>query len=142
MTIAESFAKFYGLQLDGTSNKEVNTTTIIECGQCYWGTVSSISKSGITFNIAGVKEELVSKENFSDCMDNIKNYLLNKNNMLRFEVREKRNNTYYVSVINAYYNLWLNNIEKAIKKFEPINVHIDSLTKGGYICHTTITPIQ
>ena len=35
MSIADSFAKFYGLQLDGTSNKDVNTTTIIECGKCY-----------------------------------------------------------------------------------------------------------
>lgn len=142
MPIAEAFKVFYNETSITDTSKSVNVITKIELGQCYWGTVNTISKDGITFTIPGIKEDIVSKENFSDCMDNIKNYLLNKNNMLRFEVREKRNNTYYVSVINAYYNLWLNNVEKAIKKFEPINVHIDSLTKGGYICHTTITPIQ
>ena len=51
MSIAESFAKFYGIELNGTSNKEVNNVTIIERGQCYWGTVNSISKNGITFLI-------------------------------------------------------------------------------------------
>ena len=142
MSIAESFAKFYGIELDGTSNKEVNSVTTIECGQCYWGTVNSISKSGITFLIPGVKEELVSKENFSDCMDHIQNYLLNHDNKLRFEVREKKHGVYYVSVINGYYKLWVDSVERMGKKFDPINVHIDSLTKGGYLCHTTITPLK
>ena len=142
MSIAESFAKFYGIELDGTSNKEVNSVTTIECGQCYWGTVNSISKSGITFLIPGVKEELVSKENFSDCMDHIQNYLLNHDNKLRFEVREKKHGVYYVSVINGYYKLWVDSVERMGKKFDPINVHIDSLTKGGYLCHTVITTLK
>ena len=142
MSIAESFAKFYGIELNGTSNKEVNNVTTIECGQCYWGTVNSISKHGITFLISGVKEELVSKENFSDCMDHIQNYLLNHDNKLRFEVREKKHGVYYVSVINGYYKLWVENVERMAKKFEPIDVHIDSLTKGGYLCHTVITTLK
>ena len=142
MSIAESFAKFYGIELDGTSNKEVNSVTMIECGQCYWGTVNSISKNGITFLIPGVKEELVSKENFSDCMDYIQNYLLNHDNKLRFEVREKKHGVYYVSVINGYYKLWVENVERMTKKFEPIDVHVDSLTKGGYLCHTVITTLK
>ena len=142
MSIAESFAKFYGIELDGTSNKEVNSVTMIECGQCYWGTVNSISKAGISFLIPGVKEELVSKENFSDCMDYIQNYLLNHDNKLRFEVREKKHGVYYVSVINGYYKLWVENVERMAKKFEPIDVHIDSLTKGGYLCHTVITTLK
>jgi ribosomal protein S1 len=142
MSIAESFAKFYGIELNGTSNKEVNNVTTIECGQCYWGTVNSISKNGITFLIPGVKEELVSKENFSDCMDHVQNYLLNHDNKLRFEVREKKHGVYYVSVINGYYKLWVENVERMAKKFEPIDVHIDSLTKGGYLCHTVITTLK
>ena len=142
MSIAESFAKFYGIELDGTSNKEVNNVTTIECGQCYWGTVNSISKTGISFLIPGVKEELVSKENFSDCMDYVQNYLLNHDNKLRFEVREKKHGVFYVSVINGYYKLWAENIERMAKKFEPIDVHIDSLTKGGYLCHTLITTLK
>lgn len=139
MSIADSFAKFYGIELDGTSKKEINTVTIIEIGECYTGTVTSIDKSGVVFSVPGVKEEIVSKENFSDCMDSIQNYLLNHDNKLRFEVREKRHGVYYVSVVNAYYRLWMDNIERAMKHFSPIDVHIDSLTKGGYLCHTNIT---
>ena len=142
MSIADSFAKFYGLELDGSSNKEVNNTTVIECGQCYWGTVNSISKTGITFLIPGVKEELVSKENFSDCMDYVETYLLNHDNRLRFEVREKKHGVYYVSVINGYYKLWQELMEKAAKKLEPIDVHIDALTRGGYLCHTVISTLK
>lgn len=142
MSISEAFKKFYNVPEITETNPKQNIITKIELGQCYWGNVETISKDGIVFRIPGVKEEIVSKENFSDCMDSIKNYLLNKNNMLRFEVREKRHNTYYVSVLNAYYKLWLNSVERSIKKQEPIDVHVDSLTKGGYICHTTITPIK
>jgi ribosomal protein S1 len=142
MSIAESFAKFYGLSLDNSGVKDVNSVTTIEVGQCYWGTVNTISKSGITFNIVGVKEELVSKENFSDCMDYIQTYLLNHDNRLRFEVREKKHGVYYVSVINGYYKLWTELMDHAAKKFEPIDVHIDSLTRGGYLCHTVINPLK
>jgi len=72
---------------------------------------------------------------------NINSYLLSHNNRLMFEVREKKNNTYYVSVINAYYRSWVKEIETAIKKEEGIQVHIDALVSGGYTCHTYIVPL-
>ena len=58
-----------------------------------------------------------------------------------FEVREKRNGKYYVSVINAYYKIWQQLIERCIASETPINVHIDDLVRGGYLCHTNIWPI-
>ena len=64
--------------------------------------LSIFDKNGIVFNIPGVKDEIICKENFTDCEVNINNYLMTHNNKLLFEVREKKNNKYYVSVINAY----------------------------------------
>lgn len=142
MPIVDAFNKFYGCNIENSATKEVNKVTIIELGNCYWGTVESIDKSGIRFSIPGVKDEIVSKENFSECMDEVQSYLLSHSNQLRFEVRAKRNGVYYVSVINAYYKLWYEMMEKAMKQLEPITVHIDSLTKGGYLCHTEITPLN
>lgn len=139
-SVSRAFADFYGIEIHTDKEEErfINTIANIEVGGRYFGTVASISKSGITFAINGVKEEVISKENFNDCMDNIQNYLLNHDNKLCFEVREKVNGKFIVSVINAYYSLWFDKISKAIDREEAIPVHIDELTKGGYLCHTTI----
>ena len=141
--IAESFAKYYkeepSKQLTG--NYAINNIINIELGNIYSGTVKSFDKSGIVFEFPGVKEEIICKENFNDCIFNINSYLLSHNNRLMFEVREKKNNTYYVSVINAYYRSWVKEIETAIKKEEGIQVHIDALVSGGYTCHTYIVPL-
>ena len=95
----------------------------------------------MTFDIPGVKEELICKEPFATCMDSIRNYLLTHDNKLMFEVREYNHGKYYVSVINAYYKAWENLIKKAIEHEDGINVHIDELVKGGYVCHTNITTL-
>lgn len=143
MSLAKSFSIFYGLELsaDVKQNKAINNIQIIELGKVYSGIVKSIGKNGIIFEIPGVKDEIVSKENFNDCITTINNYLLNHNNKLLFEVREHKDNRYVVSVMSAYYSQWVNTINKAIQYEQGINVHIDSLVKGGYICHTNITNI-
>lgn len=143
MSLAKSFSIFYGQELSKKvkTNKDVNNVQTIELGNVYSGVVKSFDKNGITFEIGGIKEEIISKENFNDCADAINNYLLNHNNKLLFEVREHKDNKYIVSVINAYYRQWTNIINKAIQYEQGINVHIDSLVKGGYLCHTDITPI-
>ena len=143
MSLAKSFSIFYGLELspEVKANKSINNVQIIELGKTYSGTVKSIDKNGIVFDIPGVKDEIISKENFNDCMDAVNNYLLTHNNKLLFEVREHKNNKYVVSVISAYYNQWVNIINKAIQYEQGIKVKIDSLVKGGYICHTDITNI-
>lgn len=143
MSLAKSFSIFYGVEVapEIKSNKAINNVQIIELGNIYSGIVKSFGKNGIVFEIPGVKDEIISRENFNDCSDAINNYLINHNNKLLFEVREHKDNKYIVSVISAYYKQWTNNINKAIQHEQGINVHIDSLVKGGYICHTDITPL-
>ena len=105
MNVTDAFAKFYDTTIEANA-KDVNKVTTIELGRCYWGTVESISKQGVEFSMPGIKEQIVSKENFTDCMDYVQTWLLNHDNMLRFEVREKRHGVYYVSILNGFYKLW------------------------------------
>jgi len=143
MSLAKSFAIYYGMEIspEVKQNKAINNVQLIELGKIYSGTVKSFGKNGIVFDVPGVKDEIISKENFNDCATAINNYLAQHNNKLLFEVREHKDNKYIVSVISAYYNQWTNTINKAIQFEQGIKVHIDSLVKGGYICHTDITPI-
>lgn len=144
LSLAEQFAVFYGEEVSNTvkKNKRINNPVNIEVGGSYKGVVTEISKNGIVFDVTGVKEEVISKENFSDCMDAVQNYLLNHENELLFTVTEKKDNKYYVSVLEGYYRSWQKQIEKAIEQRAAINVHIDSLVRGGYMCHTDIWPIS
>ena len=144
LSLAEQFAVFYGEEVSNTvkKNKRINNPVNIEIGGSYKGIVTEISKNGIVFDVAGVKEEVISKENFSDCMDAVQNYLLNHENELLFTVTEKKDNKYYVSVLEGYYRSWQKQIEKAIEQRAAINVHIDSLVRGGYMCHTDIWTIS
>ena len=144
LSLAEQFAVFYGEEVSNTvkKNKRINNPVNIEIGSSYKGIVTEISKNGIVFDVAGVKEEVISKENFSDCMDAVQNYLLNHENELLFTVTEKKDNKYYVSVLEGYYRSWQKQIEKAIEQRAAINVHIDSLVRGGYMCHTDIWTIS
>ena len=144
MSLAKSFSIFYGVEVSPeiTKDKSINQVNIINLGEIYAGTVKEITKTQISFSIPGVKEEIISKENFSTCIDYVQNYLLSHNNKLLFEVREKKDNRYYVSVISAYYKNWVDTINKAIQREDGIEVHIDSLVQGGYLCHTPITTLN
>jgi len=108
MDIAEAFSKFYDVQLTSGENEEFTNTAVssIKVGNCYAGTVTSIGKKGISFSMPGIKTDIISKENFNDCIDTLRNYLLNHNNTLYFEVIEQKRDSYVVSVINGYYKLW------------------------------------
>ncbi len=144
MNIAECFSKFYGIDVDEKlkNSRALNTFTTIELGKTYLCTVKEINSRHIIFYMPGCKEELECKENFSDCLDNINEYLSQHDNKLLFEVREKKQGRYIVSVIEAYYKKWQKDINDSIKYERPVIVHIDSLVKGGYVCHTTITTLQ
>lgn len=143
MSLAKSFSIFYGLEIspEVKQNKSINQVVTISIGETYLGQVKDFDKTTLTFSVPGVKEEIICKENFSSCFDNIQEYLLTHNNKLLFEVREKKDNKYYVSVINAYYKQWMNEVNKAIQYEQGIEVHIDELVQGGYICHTNITTL-
>jgi len=142
--IAKSFAIYYGLDLDNSlkQSKTINTVTVIEVGNVYLGEVKLFDKHNLTFTIPGVKEEIIARDNFTDCIDNVNAYLATHGNKLLFEVREKRDNKYYVSVVQGYYRAWADKINKAIDNKNGINVHIDELVKGGYIAHTNINELS
>lgn len=144
MSIAKAFAVYYGLSIDNSikTAEDVNNITNIVIGNVYLGSVKDFDKNILTFTIPGVKEELISQDNFNNCMDEVRNYLMNHDNKLLFEVREKRNGKYIVSVVQGYYRYWLKTVEQMIEREESLTVHIDSLVNGGYICHTDIWPIN
>lgn len=144
MSIAKAFGMFYGFEVDNElkQNKTINTINLIEVGQVYLGTVKEFTKNLLTFEIPGVKEEIVAKDNFTTCFDEVNAYLVTHNNKLLFEVREKKDNKYIVSVIQGYYHAWMDKINKAIENKHGINVHIDELVRGGYICHTDIKELN
>ena len=143
MSIAKAFGIYYGLEVDNAlkANKAINTVNVIEVGKIYSGTVKQFDKNLLTFEIPGVKEEIVSKDNLWNCVDSVNAYLATHNNKLLFEVREKKDNKYYVSVIQGYYRAWADKINKAIENKNGISVHIDELVKGGYVCHTYINEL-
>ena len=144
ISLTKAFSIFYGVEISQETKKDksINQVNIINLGEIYAGTVKEITKTYISFTIPGVKEEIICKENFSTCLDYIQNYLLSHNNKLLFEVREKKNNQYFVSVIGAYYKNWVDTINKAIQREDGIEVHIDSLVQGGYLCHAPITSLN
>ena len=77
MSLAKSFSIFYGVEVSPEikKDKSINQVNIINLGEIYAGTVKEITKTQISFNIPGVKEEIISKENFSTCIDYVQNYL-------------------------------------------------------------------
>lgn len=143
MSIAKAFGIFYNIDIsqETKTNKSINNIQEIEVGTIYNGIVKDFNGGRLTFDLPGVKEEIICKENFSGSIDSINNYLLTHDNRLLFEVRERKNGKAYVSVINAYYRLWVVMVEKAIKQEQKITVHIDSLVRGGYMCHTQISTL-
>ena len=144
LSLAKAMSIFYGVELspEVKQNKAINNVIDISLGQIIQGTIKEFSKNIMSFDVPGVKEEIICKENFTSCYDNIQQYLLTHNNKLLFEVREKKDNRYYVSVIGAYYKTWLDAINKAIQREDGIQVHIDGLVQGGYLCHTPIVPLN
>lgn len=142
VSIGEAFKKFYEIEGDIENYKEDNDIPEITLGSCYVAEVKEIGKHGIIFDLPGIKEEIICKENFTGCMDSIQNYLLTHDNKLLFEARSYEKGKYIVSVLNGMYKLWRHAIEEAIYKKSAIEVHIDSLTNGGYLCHTPITTLN
>lgn len=146
LSIAEAFEKAYDIKLNDEVKEAdmVNTICNIELFNIYSGIVKSVTNDKIEIDLPGVKEELICKENFNGCHDAINNYLLNHDNHICFEVREKVGNKYFVSITNAYYRIWKHSIENMIKKEIPLTVHIDDLVvssmsgKGGYVAHCPI----
>ena len=144
VNLAKAFGIFYGMEVDNSlkTNKSIDTVNITKVGEVYSGTVKEFTKTTLTFDIPGVKEEIVAKDNFASCIDEVNAYLATHNNKLLFEVREKKDNKFIVSVIQGYYRVWTDKINKAIENKNGITVHIDELVKGGYVCHCDIKELN
>lgn len=152
MDLINSFAAFYGYAVPENSNSSVkyaNKVVHIEVGKIYTGTVKEFTKRYISFDIPaipGQKNEIISKENFTDCRHAVENYLLTHNNQMMFEVIDFVDGKYIVSILNAYYKKWMEHINRSSNGTESIDVHIDSMIRGvnggGYLCHTVIEPLK
>ena len=143
LSIAKAFEKYYGLQVsqEVKRNWNVNDVIKIEIGKIYTGTVKQFNDKYMLFEVPGVKDEIISKEALWCYAPHINNYLLNHNNQLMFEVREQEQGKYYVSVLNAYYRKWMEMMENAMNGTKSIDVHIDQLVNGGYVCNCDIAPL-
>lgn len=142
--IAKAFAQYYKVEINDEvkNNKQINSIATLELGNIYSGSVKEITKNTIEFAFPGAKEaSIICKESFASCMDSLQNYLATHDNKLMFEVREKKQDVYYVSIINAYYKFWVSTIEQAISHEDVIDVHIDELVSGGYVGTTLIQPL-
>ena len=69
-SIADAFAQEYGLKID-TKEAHSLDVVVLELGKVYSGTVKEITKRGITFEIPGLKDEIVCKENLSNSIEAI-----------------------------------------------------------------------
>jgi ribosomal protein S1 len=103
--------------------------------------VKEITKRHILFDFPGCKDEIECKEDFSDCVDNVLMYCREHDNKLLFKVNSKSNGKFTVSVLDAYYQKWITQMNANIRNERPILVHIDYNIKGGYACHTHITTL-
>lgn len=141
--IAKAFSLYYGISLSNEikQNRQINNISILEVGKIYTGSVKGFTNGILEISYAGCKEEIICKESFASCQDAVTNYLLNHDNKIMFEVREQKKDSYYVSVINAYYKSWFSMINKAIDHEDCIEVHLNELVKGGYTGTTLITPL-
>lgn len=141
VSIVDAFSKFYNITIDKQKKSNKDLISTLEIGKIYLGNVKSFTGDNIEFEVGVVKEDIVCKENFNYCYVEVQNYINTHNNSLYFQVREHKNGKFIVSVINAYYLHWKNMINKHISNENVINVHIDELVNGGYVCHTDITPL-
>lgn len=138
-SISDAFNRYYQVKSSHKVDDAMNEVTPIVIGDVYLGTVKELDKGILTFDIPGVNEELVCMENMNPYLDHLREYCMKNDNKLYFEVREKRGNKYMVNVSNAYYRIWAQMVMADAKEGQGIEVHIDSLVKGGYVCHTPIT---
>lgn len=138
--IVKAFSLYYNKNVNvskETAENMFNVTTM-ELGKTVLATVKSWNKDGMEFEIPGVKEEIVTSERFDKSNLHFQQYLNQHNNQLSVEVREFKRGRWIVSVMNAYHKLWRKSIEHAIKREDGMQVHINSITRGGFLCTSPI----
>lgn len=123
-------------------DKSLLHPTIINIGEIVSAKVKNITSDFIEFDVPGVKETVVCNERFDTGSEQFSLYLAKHSDTLSFEVREFKRGKWIVSVMNAYYRIWKNSIERAIKREDGIHMHIERLTRGGFIASTPVWTLQ
>lgn len=145
-SIRDAFSDYYGMKLTNVSKEEQEKLEVdimhLTVGDVFYAPVSEFTDRYIYFDVPGVKDEVVSKENFKDCRVNIENYLLNHHNTLAFKVMSHDKGKYNVSIIEGYYQIWQAVLKSNIKNNVPVTAHIDGLVTGGYNASLTITTLN
>lgn len=144
--IVKAFSFYYkediGKKIDSERFDNCKVVTL-ELGKIVTAQIKSWNDDGtIEFYIPGVKEEIVTNERFSHDNKHFYKYCMDHEGQLSIEVREFKRGRWIVSVMNAYYRLWKQSIEHAIKREDGVQMHINSLTRGGYLCSTPIWTLQ
>lgn len=143
--IAKAFSLYYNENVKTNKNNIANifNVTTLEIGKVVEAQVKDWNDDGtLVFYVPGVKEEIVTNERFEHSNLHFQQYLNTHEGKLFIEVRETKRGRWIVSVLNAYYKIWRKFIEQAIKREDGMHVHINSLTKGGYLCSTPIWQLQ
>ena len=143
--IVKAFSLYYNenVNVKKTSGENVFNVTTLEIGKVVEAGVKEWNEDGsLVFYVPGVKEEIVTNERFEHSNLHFQQYLNAHDGKLFIEVRETKRGRWIVSVLNAYYKIWRKSIEQAIKREDGMHVHINSLTKGGYLCSTPIWQLQ
>lgn len=145
--IADAFNAFYNVKNNSNKNAEACADDIaitdMTLGSIVELHVMNWTDDRIEFSAPGVKNEIVSYERFNKSNVHFQQYLTMHSNKLRAEVREFKRGKYVVSVLNGYYRMWKEAIERdCINNGHAIRLHVDTLTKGGLLCSTPIYTIQ
>lgn len=143
--LVKAFSVYYNENVKSKNKSVTNyvNVTTLEIGKVVQARIKNWNVDGsIEFEINGVKEEIVTKECFDKSNNHFQQYINTHDNLLSVEVREFKRGRWIVSVMNAYYKLWKLSIEHAIKQEDGIQLHINSLTKGGFLCSTPIWTLQ
>lgn len=143
--LVKAFSLYYNENVVTTEkklDKSLLQPTTISLGEIVSAKIKRITGDTIEFDVPGVKEEVVCNEHFDTDSEQFNLYLAKHNDTLSFEVREFKRGKWIVSVMNAYYCIWKNSIERAIKREDGIHMHIERLTRGGFIASTPVWTLQ
>ena len=140
--VLEAFQTVYGKDKCKCSSQIDKTDDfILEVGMFVKVHVSEVTKRGIRMESPFIKGEIINKDNMT-AFPQFMSYLALNNNEIIGYVKEIKTGKVYIDVLDAYYRLWVNQIQtENIEKEIPILVTDLKLTNGGYLGDTEITTL-
>lgn len=139
MTVGESFAKYFKLKNSPGVNSGIDVAVDeISVGSIIKVTVESIHDGVISATYSACKGDIVVSDNLLSHENHFKHYLVDHDNQVEVMVKGIKDNLVVVSIKDACYRRWEEDIDDAIRTHKAIQVHIDKLFKSGYICSTLV----